>query len=295
MKRTLLGKSKIKTMLALMLAFVLCASVVPAFAMDDSAAKDTSGQTESVEQKAPDQGTDAQADGTDQASGTETPAAEPEKTDTPETTDPAQADGTETPVTEPEQPVEKPLLKAAPPLKASTSIGFRSSATAGCRQFWSSGGEGYVGTCCQPGVTPDDSGTATMSKFSNTSLTAKLAYQYGYKNNWIRSYAVLDGFQNLTNAARFMYMIQMSQVGENQWNSWAVNNNFSQRVRTNSINMYHSASAAVANLTVPDGFECYLCYPSSGHQRFILYKYTEPPKSGFVKAKKVSANTDITG
>ncbi|MBQ6372786.1 MAG: hypothetical protein IJJ22_06670, partial [Oscillospiraceae bacterium] len=186
----------------------------------------------------------------------------------------------------PAQTEEAPHLMNAPLLKAAPSISFQSYAQAGCRQFWSTGGEGFVGTCCQPGVSPDDSGTATMSKFDNASLTAKLAYQYGCKNNWIRSYTVLDGFQDLTNAARFMYMIQMSQVGINQWNGWAIDNNFSQRVRTNAIDMYNSAVSAVANLSVPEGFECYLCYPASGHQRFILYKYVEPVKTGFAKVVK---------
>ena len=294
MKEPLVSKKRIKYMLVIMLTFILCASVVTVFAADGEMSGTGTEQSENTETEEPDQAdssglkeeesgqTSAQARDEKKPEQTPAPARDEKKQE--------QTDDSE----ESEQSKETVVVKAAPALGATkgTTIEYGSKAIAQSRQFWSKDGK-YIGCCCQAGAQPDASGTATMSKVANTTLVAKIAYYYGYKNNWIHNYAVISGFQQHTNAARFMYMVQMSQQGTAAWKKWATDSSFGQRVKDDAVARF--ADAQKLSVTVPDNFECYICSPTNGHQKFILFRYNTVVAPGTVTLQKVSGNADITG
>lgn len=287
MKEPLIRKERIRMMIALMLAFVLCASAVSAFAEDDEVNSAGTEQTETAASEEPEQ-----TGGSGQIEQIE---EEPEQTGDPaqNNSDPAadesdneQADGTEQ--------KEDKVVKAAPGLRASNEavIEYGSREIAKSRQFWSTDGT-YIGCCCQAGTPPASSGAASMSKVANTSLVARIAYYYGHGKGWLLDYKVIPGFQEHTNAARFMYMVQMSQQGTTAWTNWAAANNFSKKVRDDAVAVFNAAQKL--EITVPDGFECYICSPVNGSQKFILFRYNEASTPGAVTVRKISGNTDITG
>ena len=178
-------------------------------------------------------------------------------------------------------------LQANGVIENGDTISYTSYAKGGCRVFNSGK---YTGSCCQAGTDPDASGQAKVVKQSNTSTIAKIAYQYGYKSGWNSNFNVISGFQSHTYAARFMHMVQMSQQGINTWNNWAVDNNFSSRVRDDSIS--HFEAARDANITVPSNFECFVCTPTNGRQKFMIYIYHQT--SNF-KIKKTTDFASLQG
>ena len=282
MKGSQVYKKRIRLMLTVMLAFVLAASVISVFAEDgavissgaESAESEAAEESEPTKVSEQDTVPDQNEKNSEQSGGPEQAANGTGQED-------GEA-GQDTPV------LKAPMLRAA----GGNSVEYGSRVFGNSRQFWSTDGN-YIGCCCQAGTEPGASGTATMSRAANTSLVAKIAYYYGYQKDWIRDSKTISGFQVHTNAARFMYMVQMSQQGTDAWLRWATSSNFGSRVKDDAVARFKDAQKL--SITVPDNFECYICTPTNGRQKFILYKYNEVITPGTETMQKVSGNTEITG
>ena len=293
MKEPLVSKKRIKCMLAIMLTFTLCASVVTAFAADGEMSVTGTEATENADTEEQDQADSSELN--EEGSG-QTDAQSQEEKKPEQTPAQSQEEKKQEQTDDPEEPGQsrETVVKSAPALRAAkaVTVEYGSKAIAQSRQFWSKDKK-YIGCCCQAGTQPDASGTASMSKVSNTTLVAKIAYYYGYKKDWVHDYSVISGFQQHTNAARFMYMVQMSQQGTAAWKKWATDSSFGQRVKDDAVARF--ADAQKLSVTVPDNFECYICSPTNGHQKFILFRYNTVVAPGTVTLQKISGNTDITG
>lgn len=172
--------------------------------------------------------------------------------------------------------------------KEGDQISFTSRYAGGSGQF--SAGD-YIGVCCQPGVDPDSSGTATMqTKYDNTHIITKIAYYYGYNRDWVHNYDNFSGGTDESYASALMSMMQASVVGLSSWKSYAERNQYT----TNYINSVETWYNNVANMSVniPSGFEVYRCNPSNGSQDFVVWGFSPV---GYLKLEKASANPSITG
>jgi len=152
-------------------------------------------------------------------------------------------------------------------------------------QFWSADKE-YRGTCCQIGNPADDSGTARVTKLSNKTETAKIAW-YVYSKDWLDDHTNEPsgitglGYHYAGLATNF---IQISQQGKSTWKRTAMSDEgYGEWVCDKVMEKYENALASIDD--VPDGFEVFLCEPAGGSQRFILWKY-EP--NGYLALKKTS-------
>ena len=128
---------------------------------------------------------------------------------------------------------------------------------------------GLVGTCCQGGC-KSKAGKATVKKISNTSLTAKIMYYYGYQKGYL-------GKKNL-NGFKLMRALSYSQ-----------GNNHVVPLTISEVKSF--INAIPSNLTVPNRFECYICDPTNGSQNFAAYKMGKPVKVSLKKTSTVAAST----
>lgn len=145
----------------------------------------------------------------------------------------------------------------------------------------------YMGTCAFYGLpTPDHNGTATVEKkYSNSSNMAKIVYYYGYQQGWLNN----DDWAYSKHTV-LACLTQICNMGYSEWYSvW-------------SQNPTHTAETAAwikgfwderDNLPdAPANFECLLMNQGAGNQPFVISRIA---RTGFLKVKKVSSNTLITG
>ena len=143
---------------------------------------------------------------------------------------------------------------------------------------------GYTGTCCQLGNPFSDGGNASASKVSNTSKVAMVQYYYGYQQGWITNHSVYPGFESITYSSIYLDLTQISGMGTSAWEAEARSEDFNVNEITTALQLYNNL-----NVTVPSEFECYVCTPTNGSQKFIIYKYTPAPPKGYLTVKKSAA------
>ena len=142
--------------------------------------------------------------------------------------------------------------------KASTGVKFKVAS------------KGLVGTCAQAG-TKAKNGTATLTKLSNSSAYAKVAYYYGVKKGWDKESASSTQYKYL--------MLMMQYISDRSalrgWNS------YTQKLAKDYL------STAKSKAKVPDTFEIYKANPGNASQDFVAWKDTKP-----VKVKLLKKSTD---
>ena len=182
-----------------------------------------------------------------------------------------------------------------------------------------SDGTNYTGTCAQQGVQMGSSGTAKITKISNSKKIAKVIYHYAIElddKNWWTSSNKTDKVgtilgmssadaTNVTKQRMIEAFCQIYNMGSADWYKTITNANTggwttdtADRVRDYYADI--SDKNWYKNLTVPDGFEIWMADAGSS-QSFMIWAYTKPAppepsvSTGFVTMKKTSGNTDITG
>ena len=150
-------------------------------------------------------------------------------------------------------------------------------------------GGGLTGTCCQAGNEAAASGSATVRKLSNSSMTAKMAYYYGYQQGWLTNLNPYPGFNTVTYSLIMQSIMQASVQGIDAWTEIAGWEGYDAHTIEVVTDLYNSAGS-LSN--APNTFEVFFCGPSDGSQNFVLWGKAP---TGKVKMVKVSGNTDITG
>lgn len=181
-----------------------------------------------------------------------------------------------------------------------------------------SDGTKYTGTCAQQGVQMSTSGTATITKISNSKKIAKVIYHYAIelddKNWWTSDHKTdkvgtilgmsSDDATNVTKRRMIEAFCQIYNMGTTDWYKTITNANtggWSTDTADRVRDFYTDISNKnwYENLTVPDGFEIWIADAGSA-QAFMIWAYDEdtpppPPPPVYVTLKKTSGNTDITG
>lgn len=126
---------------------------------------------------------------------------------------------------------------------------------------------GMTGFCCEAGAYSTYSGSASLTRMSNTANAARCAYYYGYSKGWTSGTAAHK-------LARLL--------------SWCMGNGTGGDY---SDAYMKRLMEPVKKTGVPAGFECWLCKPSgSSRQDFIVWQY---PK-GKLRVVKKSADTAVS-
>ena len=156
----------------------------------------------------------------------------------------------------------------------------------------------YRGTCAEFGTPMAASGNATVAqKVSNNSKEAKMIYHLVYELKWFDSPKVTQDAMaeiGLPEYSGFTYgnlVSSVSQLSHQSRASWIQQMEYagSPKIAAGTINWYDSYD--VSGITVPSNFALYYCTDGS-NQPFTIW--TLEPK-GYVKLKKTSANSSITG
>lgn len=181
-----------------------------------------------------------------------------------------------------------------------------------------SNGTNYTGTCAQQGVQMGTSGTAVITKISNSKKIAKVVYHYAIelddKNWWTSSHKTdkvgtllgmsLDDATNVTKRRMIEAFCQMYHMGTTDWYKTITNADTGGWTTgtADSVRDYYTGindKNWYKNMTVPDGFEIWMA-DAGNSQPFIIWAYSKPAPStptaeyGFVTMKKISGNSDIT-
>ena len=182
-----------------------------------------------------------------------------------------------------------------------------------------SDGTKYTGTCAKQGVTMGTSGTATITKISNSTKIAKVIYHFAIDlgdSNWWTSDHKTDKVgtilgmasndaTNVTKRRMVEAFCQIYNMGASDWYKTITNASTGGWTKdtADKVRDYYADinnKTWYKNLTVPDGFEIWLA-DAGNAQPFIIWAYTPPTPpapstpTGFVTMKKVSGNTSITG
>ena len=159
----------------------------------------------------------------------------------------------------------------------------------------------YKGTCCDP-ITPcAASGTARVrNSVATNTKEAKMIYDLAYRKGWLEpanvevSAASILGLDYETAETLGHLVIdvsQISQVGATAWRNAQINRGLLPSTCDAVLNWYNNYN--VSGITVPEEFKMY--YMDAGADQNFLMFGIEPRPKGFVKLKKISADTSITG
>ena len=326
------NRRHVRILVLLLTAAFLITLAIPSFAVNEEAAPPDSEESIETVQEEMTQIEEAQAEESPEAGSEEENADEEnemlneEDVQTVEETD--QAEQTEAEKTqtsdEEKEPAEKPeVIKLKVPKaklagsgssdegKKVSYTGTKAGAAAGETSIFkvTTGGTTYTGTCAEQGVAMKSSGTATITKISNSKKIAKVVYHFAYElgdDNWWTSEKkddkvgkILgmnnDSDANVTKRRMVEAFCQLYNMGTTDWyktitsqNSGGWSTDTADRVRDyytgiNDRDWYK-------NSTVPEGFEIW--YADAGNdQPFMIWAYTP---TGYAAMKKVSGNTSIT-
>ena len=124
---------------------------------------------------------------------------------------------------------------------------------------------GYIGSCIHPDIDRASSGTATMTKVTDSDWI-KAAYYFAIKLNWQEGLGL--PFSSSENGAYLQNIMQY--FAGNLMDASEVSSNRKQLIRTMVTETYYSAWK---NITVPTGFELYKGAPTGGRQPFVVWRF----------------------
>ena len=285
-------RRKNRKLMAAVLALALTASAVPLYVFAE-ADGGTAAADSGITAEETDSGVSAEEEAADTAGENAAEPEEPEEAVEPEQSEPAAA----------------PVLRAA----NGTSVSYTSwieytqhsgGARREVRVFKAAvDGKTFEGVCAQLGTKGNASGTATITKVSNSSRIAKIMYHYGVELGWWRgaqaneSAQTVMGLSNNIATTKRVLLEYASQIYHQSKSDWMTNATGKAEMSTafaNAVYKCITTGLSVDGVTVPDSFEMYYCDAGSG-QDFSLWNYTPPVTTGFVKVKKISADQVITG
>lgn len=155
---------------------------------------------------------------------------------------------------------------------------------------------GLEGSCIQKGVHYENSGTADMSKKSNTSLLAKAAYYVDIQKGWYKNYTDRPSIMDRAGVgSRFRAgllaedVIQCANQGVDTWSARAASQTYPQMYIDYVVRIVENTLPSV---NVPNSFVIYKGSPTDNSQDFAVW---ENRSIGYVKVVKRSGNTNITG
>ncbi len=292
-----------KIMICLLASILIIILAMPAFAASEAGAEEETGVEESVqtEEVTAEEDEDAREDA---------PEISPEDAVTDE-------DGGEDTGEKEEEPEKAPQLRQVPVnLKASDDE--KVSYTA--KRWGSNAGETtvfkvkydgktYTGACAEQGVQMSTSGSAAISKISNTKKIAKVVYHYAIElgdDNWWTSSHRLDKVgkilgmdhsydTDVTKRRMVECFCQIYNMGSSSWYN-TVTSSSGGGWSTNTADKVRDYYRKIdtSDITVPDGFEIWFGKSANSKQPFIMWTYTSDASEGFVTMNKVSGNPAIT-
>lgn len=150
-----------------------------------------------------------------------------------------------------------------------------------------------IGTCCQPGVEAARSGTARLAReCGHSTVQAKVAWYIQSHNINMRGNDPYPGFNTLPAQRVYMHFFQIAEIGKTAWAQVAASDLGYNEYTINLVfDAYDSFLAAHGSDSIPNSFKVIFC-DAGAFQNFIVWGYNP---TGYVKLKKVSGNTDITG
>jgi hypothetical protein len=292
-----------KIMICLLASILIILLAMPAFAANEAGAEEETGMEESIQ-------TEEVTAEEDEDAGKDDTESSPEDPITGE-------DGSEDSGENEKEPEKTPLLRQEP-VKLKASGDEKVSYTA--KRWGSNAGETtvfkvnydgktYTGACAEQGVQMSTSGSAAISKISNTKKIAKVVYHYaielGDKNWWTSSHRLdkvgkILGMEHsydtdVTKRRMVECFCQIYNMGSSSWyntvtsssgGGWSTNT-------ADKVRAYYR-DLDTSGITVPDGFEIWFGKSANSKQPFIMWTYTSDASVGFVTMNKVSGNPAIT-
>jgi hypothetical protein len=160
------------------------------------------------------------------------------------------------------------------------------------RTFSVNNGE-YAGACIESGVDADTSGTAVATKVGNDTAYARILYYKGIQDGWWENGDAAFSGNTITKHRVLNMLLQYANPNRSHsrtkagWEESGVSSGTIDRV----VEMYDSVLSSIP-ASAPSSLETYIAAPASGKQGFMFFKNKT---AGYVKVKKVSGNTNITG
>lgn len=177
------------------------------------------------------------------------------------------------------------------------NVSFTARRTGGGDYRFDVASEGLEGTCCQLNIDPSSSGTASVTRVSNSSAAAKIAYYVARQNNyyantsirpsWFDTYGIDPAFKVSFYAEN---LVQISMQGADFWSEKMDKYGYSQGYINKCVSDYNAIVASAS--AAPSSFEVWAGDPTDGSQNFLAWRDSPVGK---LKLKKSSAIPGITG